>query len=486
MLSIPGRVIKLIKSYSFQRYYLANNIIMSASNNEHSGASSSPSVKRKRDHTDRSPESRQGAPRPEVKVPKLFPIFEKHGVVDEERPFNWLTPSLGPKRSCLHGIHLVPNASSRVAAFDLDGTVIKSSFIQLGRSGSKGGGGKRVMRKQANGLEWEWWRTVVPQKMKEAHDSGFSVVLISNQNLKSVELAEWKKKIPLIAAAVPELPFRIFAAIAKDGHRKPMPGMWFELERIFAKEGITIDKSASYYVGDAAGRADDFASTDRKFALNVGVKFYTPEEYFLKIPPAPYTLPGYDVSSVKEDPQASSESDVAVLPSDPRTEIVLFVGFPCLGKSTFYRKHFAPAGYVHVNQDTLGSRPKCIKAAEGALAAGKSCVIDNTNRDVQTREYYLDIAKRLQVPARCFLFRGSFELAWHNNLYRAYVIPASVADREPSRTALPYMALTSFADAYEAPSAEEGFGEVREIPWRFEGSEEERRHWSMWLQIDGK
>ena len=26
--------------------------------------------------------------------------------------------------------------------------------------------------------------------------------------------------------------------------------------------------------------------------------------------------------------------------------------------------------------------------------------IDNTNRDVQTRKYYLDIAKRLHVPAR--------------------------------------------------------------------------------------
>jgi hypothetical protein len=77
-----------------------------------------------------------------------------------------------------------------------------------------------------------------------------------------------------------------------------MPGMWFELERIFAQDGITIgrplflvlslgllseisssvqDKKDSYFVGDAAGRADDFASTDRKFALNVGIQFYTPE-----------------------------------------------------------------------------------------------------------------------------------------------------------------------------------------------------------------
>jgi bifunctional polynucleotide phosphatase/kinase len=116
-------------------------------------------------------------------------------------------------------------------------------------------------------------------------------------------------------------------------------------------------------------------------------------------------------------PQGSP--NIAVLPPDPQTELVVFVGLPCLGKSTFYRTHFAQAGYVYVNQDTLGSRPKCVKAAEGALTAGKSCVIgtlpssvfrvrlyvylenpDNTNRDVQTRKHYLDIAKRLQVPAR--------------------------------------------------------------------------------------
>ncbi|KAH9994624.1 polynucleotide kinase 3 phosphatase-domain-containing protein [Russula vinacea] len=420
--------------------------------NEHGGSSSS--VKRKRDHLGDSPGSSQSVP---DRMPR-YPNVPGDEGAEEQKPFRWLKPSLGSSRSCLHGVHLAPTASERVAAFDLDGT------------------------RQANGLEWEWWRAVVPQKLKEAHDSGFSVVLMSNQSLKSSELVEWKKKIPLIAAAIPELPFRIFAATARDGHRKPMPGMWTELERIFAQDGITIDENDSYFVGDAAGRADDFASTDRKFALNVGVQFYTPEEYFLKISPAPYTLPGFHVSSLKEYPQSS----LAILPPDPQTEIVLFAGPPCLGKSTFFRTHFAPAGYVHVNQDTLGSRPKCIKAAEEALAAGKSCVIDNTNRDVQTRKYYLDLAKRLKVPARCFVFQGSIDLAWHNNLYRTYARPASVVGREPARSFLPYTALTGFESAYEAPSVKEGFSEVQDLPWRFEGSEEERRHWSMWLQIDGK
>lgn len=43
----------------------------------------------------------------------------------------------------------------------------------------------------------------------------------------------------------------------------------------------------SFYCGDAAGRPakgkrkKDFSDTDRKFAINIGIKFYTPEMYFL-------------------------------------------------------------------------------------------------------------------------------------------------------------------------------------------------------------
>lgn len=63
--------------------------------------------------------------------------------------------------------------------------------------------------------------------------------------------------------------------------------------------------------------------------------------------------------------------------------------------------------------------------------------IDNTNRDIATRQFYVNVAERLGVPirfvksycacciilillVRCFKFDGSAELAWHNNLYRAY------------------------------------------------------------------
>ena len=42
------------------------------------------------------------------------------------------------------------------------------------------------------------------------------------------------------------IPFRILAATMKDEFRKPMPGMWYALEKIFAQDGVTIGTSSSY------------------------------------------------------------------------------------------------------------------------------------------------------------------------------------------------------------------------------------------------
>lgn len=70
-------------------------------------------------------------------------------------PFRWLEP-LGASRSCLYGISHDPTPSAKVAAFDLDGTLIKSDY----------GAGKKP-----SGI-WEWWRACVPAKLKEVADSG--------------------------------------------------------------------------------------------------------------------------------------------------------------------------------------------------------------------------------------------------------------------------------------------------------------------------
>ena len=59
--------------------------------------------------------------------------------------------------------------------------------------------------------------------------------------------------------------------------------------------------SSSFYCGDAAGREENWApkkkkdhsSVDRLLALNLGLKFYTPEEYFLGHRPVPHRQPAF-------------------------------------------------------------------------------------------------------------------------------------------------------------------------------------------------
>lgn len=104
---------------------------------------------------------------------------------------------------------------------------------------------------------------------------------------------------------------------------------------------------------------------------------------------------------------------------DSPIEIVLFVGYPSSGKTSFYQKYFASRGYVHVNQDILRTAKKCLDHVELSLDQNKSCVVgefsgvnpmmedseakgesDNTNRNVVTRSTYIALAKKLNVPIR--------------------------------------------------------------------------------------
>jgi bifunctional polynucleotide phosphatase/kinase len=48
------------------------------------------------------------------------------------------------------------------------------------------------------------------------------------------------------------------------------------------------------------------------------------------------------------------------------------------------------------------------------------------------------------------------------------------------------MAIASFASAYEEPTLAEGFTEIKRVNFVFEGTEEERKLWSMWLSTETK
>lgn len=120
-------------------------------------------------------------------------------------------------------------------------------------------------------------------QLQELHKSGYKIVIFTNQALIKSALggkgaAQLKAKVDEILKEA-GVPATVYAATLKDDNRKPETGMWTHFTTN-SNDGKEVDKETSYYVGDAAGRQDDFASTDKEFAEAIGLTFKVPEDLF--------------------------------------------------------------------------------------------------------------------------------------------------------------------------------------------------------------
>ncbi|MPC08402.1 Bifunctional polynucleotide phosphatase/kinase [Portunus trituberculatus] len=198
-----------------------------------------------------------------------------------------------------------------------------------------------------------------------------------------------------------------------------------------ANGGVEVDLDKSIFVGDAAGRPaegkkkKDFSFSDRLFALNVGLKFYTPEEHFLDAKTQAFNMPEFDPRKVDASLPLYDPSMTKV--PGHKLEMIVLVGFPGSGKSFFCSTHLAPLGYVVANRDTIGSWQKCVSVMEQSLKImrlvwqdGKHVVIDNTNPDLESRKRYIEAAKKCGATVRCFIFATSKDHARHNNKFREF------------------------------------------------------------------
>eukprot|EP00697_Spironema_sp_BW2_P016759 gnl/Spiro4/8175_TR4308_c0_g1_i1.p1 gnl/Spiro4/8175_TR4308_c0_g1~~gnl/Spiro4/8175_TR4308_c0_g1_i1.p1 ORF type:complete len:443 (-),score=112.86 gnl/Spiro4/8175_TR4308_c0_g1_i1:13-1341(-) len=350
--------------------------------------------------------------------------------------------------------------SSKIWAFDMDGTLINP----------KGKGKFPVNR-----ADWQWWHPNVVTKLRSAADNGFKIVIFTNQ--KGISTGRQRQsditgKIEDISREL-NVPLTAFIATRDDRNRKPSPAMW-AFHRDHCNGGLPIDPFDSVFVGDAAGRHDswapqkkkDFDCTDRKFAANIGVRFQTPEEFFLNEPPTP----NFDWNGITKDQLFALERQPKL---SARTwhragpELVVMCGAPASGKSTFCKRFLVPHGYERVNRDTLKTKERCVKACQQALAEGKSVCIDNTNPAPEDRALYLNLAKKNGVPARCFVLQTPLPVAHHNNLYR---------EQTDGTEHVPEIAYRSFKGKFKPPTASEGFAEILEIPFVPEFDSDEARN----------
>uniref|UniRef100_A0A182JRT7 FHA_2 domain-containing protein n=1 Tax=Anopheles christyi TaxID=43041 RepID=A0A182JRT7_9DIPT len=344
-------------------------------------------------------------------------------------------------------------ASEKVAAYDMDGTLIKT------KSGN-------VFPKSID--DWQIAFAEVPAKLKSLHRNGYKLVIFTNQagiGKGKVRIEDFRQKIESLVRKL-GVPMQVFISTGSGNYRKPRTGMWQTLcDRQQKDDGVLIDRARSFYVGDAAGRPElkkpvkrkkDHSLADRLLALNVGIRFLTPEEHFQNLPEMPWTKPEFDPREVcRLAVNESLLSPAGALLTGPGQEVIVMVGFPGSGKSHFVRQYLAPKGYDIVNRDTLGSWQKCVVQMELALRQGKSVAVDNLSPDVESRKRYVLLANRAKISVRCFLMDVGYKHARHNNEFR------EMTDR--SHSAISEMVFNSYKSKFQEPTVAEGFAEIVKV-----------------------
>lgn len=347
--------------------------------------------------------------------------------------------------------------SEKLICFDLDGTLIDT------KSGS-------TFAKNKD--DWRLWNGKVPSVLKDYCDKGYSMVIFTNQGgigSDKVKPADFKAKVDSIQKAL-GVPMVVIAATESDKYRKPSKGMWEYFTSNFSK-GTDVKLKESFYVGDAAGRAatksrkKDFSDTDYKFAMNVGLTFNTPEQFFLDEEAEEETKEkgGKKKAASGFDPKELPTSGAVIkgykdgqqITKDTQ-EVVIFVGSPASGKSTFWKNYMS--SYVRVNRDTLKTKEKCVKVLDESLGEGKSCVVDNTNPEKADRKLFIDVAKKHNVPVRCFYFNATKELATHLDTQRKIN-----EGREHLSKRVGRIPIATFFKKLQEPETKEGFSNVEEV-----------------------
>ncbi|XP_058834250.1 uncharacterized protein F21D5.5 [Topomyia yanbarensis] len=339
-------------------------------------------------------------------------------------------------------------ASDKIAAYDMDGTLIKT------KSGN-------VFPKTID--DWQIAFSEVPGKLKSLFKSGFKIVIFTNQagiSKGKLKIEDFRKKIEALQSKL-NVPMQVFISTGKGKYRKPLMGMWDILCQLY-NDGIKVDKARSFYVGDAAGRPEvkkpnkrkkDHSCVDRLMALNVGISFLTPEVHFQGAKDSEWIKPEFDPTAACATRELLSPTGSKLLSTDP--EVIVMVGFPGSGKSFFAKTHLETKGYVLINRDVLGSWQKCASLLENTLRSRKRALVDNTNPDIESRKRFVDIARKMNVPCRCFVMSASYKQAKHNNVFR------ELTDR--SHSSINDMVFNMYKSKYQEPSLREGFKEIVKV-----------------------
>ena len=321
------------------------------------------------------------------------------------------------------------NINGPMYGFDLDHTLVTPK-------------GKNKFPKDKTDWKWKYdW--IIPVLLHFVN-----IVIITNQKVTK------KNSMELISGRIKRIDKKMRKAginptwlisLSEGWYRKPCTGLFELLEN--------VDLDGSFYVGDAAGRKGDRNCSDRKFARNIGVNFFTPE--YLDTGKIEKFKWGY-----LPQPYDNSNEDSLSLFRKNRSEpiVAIMVGPPASGKGTLAKTFTKP---ILISRDDLGTEAKCVSMFKQAIKDEKhkatnsysAIVVDNTNPTVELREKYIKIAKENNLEVYCIIMQTTRDMVMHLSLYR----------EGKTGKHIPMVAFNVFYKRYEEPTMDEGYTEIYEI-----------------------
>ena len=129
-------------------------------------------------------------------------------------------------------------------------------------------------------------------------------------------------------------------------------------------------------------------------------------------------------------------------------DVVILIGLPASGKSSFYRERFA-ATHDHVSKDLMknAARPQSAqqKLIAASLSRGRSVVVDNTNPTRAGRAAIVTLARQYGAATIAYYFETAAGDALRRNRQRQ------------GRERVPDVAIFTVRKRLEPPDASEGF-----------------------------
>lgn len=301
-------------------------------------------------------------------------------------PFEELNDKLIHKLGLFYALKMatvlqpLPSHPQKWALFDLDWTLIRPTTTNQ-RFTLSGG-------PLSFGTD-DW--AIIPGRVERLRDfvrENYTLGIITNQKYTGRRLQNAKQRVQRATDLLSiELGVPVYTMISSDAtsmantndpnsyYRKPGTGWGYHLGFL----------PGSLYVGDAVqdhsrpDRGWGYSDSDRQFALNVGLPFYSPEEVF---PQLPFPDGLFEI---------------------PKLVLVL-VGPPGSGKSTFGQT-LAQQGFMHIESDTYKSNWNHIQRAfREALRNNNKVVLDASNPNRQRRLEIIRIAREYQAPVAIVLF----------------------------------------------------------------------------------